>query len=133
MGCGILDFQGPRFKRVGSADVGRLRKPGHHAPPRGLLRLPVTFQVMHRPDRVDRYEAAQHLGTTGQRRIAARDNIVDGTEVLPARGRNDAVGGAEMLLRAVLDRTHALDRPLVVYVDVHSHAGIGRRARSSES
>ena len=93
-----------------------------------LPRLPVIVQSVDRSDAVDRRGAAHRVGAARQRRIASLRHVVDRAEDHATGGGDDAIGVAEMFLRAILHRAHALDRPLVMHVDVHAHAGIGRAA-----
>ena len=64
-----------------------------------------------------RVELHQHARTGG--------HLLHGGQHQHAKGDDRLVGQAEMLARAVLDRSLRFDGPLVVNVDVLTHSGIG--------
>src|SRR6266403_405778 len=71
-------------------------------------------------------DAPRMRGIEEHERFCAGSDFLD---LLPQQAAilNDRlVGLAEMFAGAILDRTHRFDHPLVVYVDVGAHAGVGR-------
>src|SRR5262245_7067902 len=87
--------------------------------------LPITLPVIGRTNAVDcrRARDAGRLPRIEHHHwFLAVVGLFNGLPQQPAIGADRLVRGAEMLAGAVLDRTHRLAGPLVVHVDVGSHA-----------
>src|SRR5262245_58868921 len=115
----------PRRVRGTSAAI----RPTRRLPP-GLVGLaPIGLPAVGRTDPIDGGRPG-HVGSGGgidhHGRPAAAAGSVDGRAQNPPIGADRLVRLPEMLLGAILDRTHGLAGPLVVHVDVRPHAGEGR-------
>src|SRR5579885_976127 len=89
--------------------------------------LPIALPVIGWADAVNRRRPDDGSGgffIKHHDRPLAFLRLLDGLPQQLAIGDDRLVGRAEMLLRAVLHRAHGLAGPLVVYVDVGSHARI---------
>ena len=93
---------------------------------------PVRLPAIGRGDAVDRVGAGERgrfVGIERHRRPAAGAHGLDRLQQRAPVRHDHLVARAEVLARAVLDLSHALDRPLVVQVDVVlAHAEVGARA-----
>src|SRR5690242_1195086 len=121
-----VGMTGNTAHRLSNQRRARLGGPARVAAAPGVELFPVVLPADRRPHAVDGRGPADlrcTLGVEPHRRLAAFRDLGDGGEQHAAVGDDRLVAGAEMLLRAVLDAALALDRPLVVDVDVEAHAG----------
>src|SRR5215211_2299129 len=115
-----------RVMRLGHQRRARLRRPAGLLAPALVEFLPVGFPTLGRSHAVDGRRPANGGGARRvepHRRLLAAPDLADGREQQAAIGDDCLVAVAQVLAGAVLDAALALDRPLVVHVDVEAHAG----------
>src|SRR5207302_10489298 len=108
----------------------RERRPARAAAPAGVEVLPVGLPALGRAHAVDRDRPADRgraRRVEPHRRLLAVLHLTDRRQEHAPVGDDRLIAVAEMLARAVLDAALALDRPLIMDVDVEAHAGEGLR------
>src|SRR4249920_1268667 len=90
--------------------------------------LPIALPIVDRPDAVDRRrpgDTCRLRAIKHHDRLFAFARLLDRLTQKLAICANRLVGRTEVLVSAILNRAHRLAGPLVVYIDVGAHAGIG--------